>query len=290
MGPRSSDRGYVQSSAVPSVAAVRASMGPRSSDRGYGEIFCPRSNCTSGFNGSTVLRPWLWPLFPEGICQLTVASMGPRSSDRGYVSTVQSATVAPVELQWVHGPQTVVMFPLAPAYGRSVEASMGPRSSDRGYEPASNAPTQGPPTASMGPRSSDRGYVGIIWGWPGIRESASMGPRSSDRGYVIPTHPRCGGGIRLQWVHGPQTVVMDLDPPRVLRYREPLQWVHGPQTVVMGSSDMRPYSDMDALQWVHGPQTVVMGAPGKEADNAQAASMGPRSSDRGYASTIANLS
>ncbi len=61
-----------------------------------------------------------------------------------------------------------------------------------------------------------------------------------------------------------------------------LQWVHGPQTVVMahgkdavlakdlsfnGSTVLRPwlcgnplphYPDVGRLQWVHGPQTVVM--------------------------------
>ncbi len=61
---------------------------------------------------------------------------------------------------------------------------------------------------------------------------------------------------RLQWVHGPQTVVMT----HARRGTSPLcelQWVHGPQTVVMVEQPSRDPRHKQ-LQWVHGPQTVVM--------------------------------
>ncbi len=60
------------------------------------------------------------------------ASMGPRSSDRGYDG--KGLGYPEVKgLQWVHGPQTVVMTD-ARRFGRVFPAaSMGPRSSDRGY-------------------------------------------------------------------------------------------------------------------------------------------------------------
>ncbi len=73
--------------AVRDVAKIFASMGPRSSDRGYA-VNCPspevvriplqwvhgpqtvvmqvydhdRASHNNGFNGSTVLRPWLWTI------------------------------------------------------------------------------------------------------------------------------------------------------------------------------------------------------------------------------------
>ncbi len=59
-------------------------MGPRSSDRGYEGRLSRERIELGGFNGSTVLRPWLW------LCHVCMekeqheASMGPRSSDRGY--------------------------------------------------------------------------------------------------------------------------------------------------------------------------------------------------------------
>ncbi len=58
----------------------------------------------------------------------------------------------------------------------------------------------------MGPRSSDRGYELSELQKNGLTK-ASMGPRSSDRGYAnFPISLDIT--IRLQWVHGPQTVVM----------------------------------------------------------------------------------
>ncbi len=115
------------------IPLIHASMGPRSSDRGYGFHTIEEKEMQLSFNGSTVLRPWLWPL-PCADSPGHRASMGPRSSDRGY--DVEPATVnfANNPLQWVHGPQTVVMSMAAADTPRHpVWASMGPRSSDRGY-------------------------------------------------------------------------------------------------------------------------------------------------------------
>ncbi len=61
----------------------------------------------------------------------------------------------------------------------------------------------------------------------------------------------------LQWVHGPQTVVMDQYGSILPHLRHELQWVHGPQTVVMVPLELRAWAE-------------------------RVASMGPRSSDRGY--------
>jgi len=62
-----------------------------------------------------------------------------------------------LELQWVHGPITVVMVQSAAAAVIDRLASMGPRSDNRGYEP-NDAGGNGNGGASMGPRSDNRGY------------------------------------------------------------------------------------------------------------------------------------
>ncbi len=133
--------------------------------------------------------------------------MGPRSSDRGYAWRFDKLNKKIYKLQWVHGPQTVVMHVLFP------------------YQ---EVPTL----------------------------SASMGPRSSDRGYALQDTTTTVSPFVLQWVHGPQTVVMNL-----------------------GSRNRLPNGK---LQWVHGPQTVVMNGTGSGSYHGEHASMGPRSSDRGY--------
>ncbi len=63
--------------------------------------------------------------------------------------------------------------------------------------------------------------------------------------------------ILLQWVHGPQTVVMAAWTIAAKKMAA-LQWVHGPQTVVMVGRNHSAHTARSALQWVHGPQTVVM--------------------------------
>ncbi len=129
------------------------------------------------------------------------------------------------------------------------------------------------------------------------------GPQTVVMCFRLPPHSIF---IKLQWVHGPQTVVMNrLQMNLFLTNR--LQWVHGPQTVVMkdgkgnsakqansfnGSTVLRPWlcdaplervKALQTLQWVHGPQTVVMFIGESSPWEASIASMGPRSSDRGYA-------
>ena len=108
---------------------------------------------------------------------------------------------------------------------------------------------------------------------------ASMGPRSEDRGdgRRAVTHP--WHILLLQWVHGPRTVVMHELRLDASGLRE-LQWVHGPRTVVMAYNQLC-HGKRQTLQWVHGPRTVVMGAQRGHCSRAGAASMGPRSEDRG---------
>ena len=60
-----------------------ASMGPRSDNRGYGDD-------------------------ADMLSESTVASMGPRSDNRGYGQPRASPSIS-CQLQWVHGPITVVM-------------------------------------------------------------------------------------------------------------------------------------------------------------------------------------
>ncbi len=66
------------------AGCYEASMGPRSSDRGYEDTDGIDLEARQGFNGSTVLRPWLWPTPRLAPDNRSAASMGPRSSDRGY--------------------------------------------------------------------------------------------------------------------------------------------------------------------------------------------------------------
>ncbi len=353
MGPRSSDRGYESTVGGGGPRLDQASMGPRSSDRGYAGAQCtgrPRPEASMGPRSSD--RGYEGEV--ESIVAEAVAAMGPRSSDRGYGVSDGGVLVRPSTLQWVHGPQTVVM-----AKAHLVNAKLfglqwvhGPQTVVMALEIDPIVDIQEP--ASMGPRSSDRGYAlaapgrGLAWsglqwvhgpqtvvmralGTPaGIALKASMGPRSSDRGYernnsakassihgfngstvLRPwlwrsAYPSDDDEMRLQWVHGPQTVVMIWYSDGNL-YAEVLQWVHGPQTVVMfdiackriegarrfnGSTVLRPWlwvskshsaRTINELQWVHGPQTVVMFKNASAEHRLSRASMGPRSSDRGYA-------
>ena len=136
-------------------------------------------------------------------------------------------------------------------------ASMGPRSENRGYGLAFLAHVPAV-VASMGPRSENRGYAGLALArfqphWP-----ASMGPRSENRGYAFPSAEQVAEQIRLQWVHGPRTVVM-----------------HAPSVYCSGA-------------WLAsmGPRSENRGYVAEVANGLVAtlgASMGPRSENRGYA-------
>src|SRR5947209_4052047 len=60
-----------------------------------------------------------------------------------------------------------------------------------------------------------------------------------------------------------------------------LQWVRGPVTAVMGDSVAEVPAWVE-LQWVRGPVTAVMSVPRLARVAQVAASMGPRSGNRGY--------
>ena len=59
--------------------------------------------------------------------------MGPRSENRGYALPAAFAEHETAQLQWVHGPRTVVMVAIKTPNERWYTASMGPRSENRGY-------------------------------------------------------------------------------------------------------------------------------------------------------------
>ena len=114
--------------------------------------------------------------------------------------------------------------------------------------------------------------------------AASMGPRSDNRGYassasVLAPAP----AYRLQWVHGPITVVMLPISRRSRLRRYELQWVHGPITVVMAGDAVRVDVGCDRASM--GPRSDNRGygdAPATCSLMASQASMGPRSDNRGY--------
>src|SRR5260370_5219210 len=66
----------------------------------------------------------------------------------------------------------------------------------------------------MGPRSDNRGYEQLREVHPPAASKASMGPRSDNRGYGPWKVKWCQELLRLQWVHGPITVVMAINTCR----------------------------------------------------------------------------
>src|SRR5438309_1906110 len=108
----------------------------------------------------------------------------------------------------------------------------------------------------MGPRLDNRGYGRHRRARMRLQATASMGPRSDNRGYETPE------GVRL-------------------RFQGKLQWVHGRITVII--CPLRPLlAPIYTLQCVHGRKTGVMLDPLSPLFDAFAASMGPRSDNRGY--------
>src|SRR5712692_8795696 len=75
-------------------------------------------------------------------------------------STLVMATCS-VSLQWVHGPITVVMGDPLVKFNFGPDASMGPRSDNRGYDLIGRSASNAGSAASMGPRSDNRGYARI---------------------------------------------------------------------------------------------------------------------------------
>src|SRR5260370_9996715 len=64
----------------------------------------------------------------------------------------------------------------------------------------------------MGPRSDNRGYGWRAEAGEGSGSLASMGPRSDNRGYGAPAITKENTDeTSLQWVHGPITVVMEIE-------------------------------------------------------------------------------
>ncbi len=163
---------------------------------------------------------------------------------------------------------------------QQLQASMGPRSENRGYG-------DGMAAGHELRRSFNGSTVREPWLWSGVNRLAVREPHGFNGSTVREPwlwqtlRPRLGPLHRLQWVHGPRTVVMCIATCGELLTTE-LQWVHGPRTVVMwrtlasrqprtssfnGSTVREPWlcgaarqlpANMTKLQWVHGPRTVVM--------------------------------
>ncbi len=204
-------------------------MGPRSENRGYHLTSCSGCAPQIRFNGSTVREPWLsecqrrrprqgeasmgprsenrgYPDIADREYADEMASMGPRSENRGYPTKQVRTLTYTAELQWVHGPRTVVMcLGLFDVIVRALLQWV-----------------HGPRTVVMKPQSSLVVHS----------REASMGPRSENRGYVMSDWTEFVDRW-LQWVHGPRTVVICHTWHDAVTVCQ-LQWVHGPRTVVMG--------------------------------------------------------
>ena len=153
MGPRSLDRGIVES------AEIIQDANQLQWGRDLSIAESPRSDRTApcaraGFNGAAISRSRnLYQLLAEN--GVRMASMGPRSLDRGIGG-------------------------IGPFRGTACHASMGPRSLDRGIW-GIGVKAHWCFSASMGPRSLDRG-ISVRGRAQSIYGTASMGPRSLDRG------------------------------------------------------------------------------------------------------------
>ena len=98
----------------------------------------------------------------------------------------------------------------------------------------------------------------IVFNMAILRKIASMGPRSENRGYQqAPGSEEGAAPGRLQWVHGPRTVVM---LPRALSIKHLIQCFNG-------STVREPW---------------LLQGDSQLGQEGQLASMGPRSENRGY--------
>ena len=163
MGPRSENRGYARQSTARYGLRTTASMGPRSENRGYAMAL-------------------------PNLVHRCRASMGPRSENRGYAEQLYELHARLEELQWVHGPRTVVMpwmlgWRLYP--GQELQWVHGPRTVVMILSPAS--------------RSGLLSFNGSTVREPWLCMAKVGAGRSN---------------YQLQWVHGPRTVVM----PRVWKF------------------------------------------------------------------------
>ena len=156
-------------------------MGPRFENRGYGNGRPVVGYSSCSFNGSTVREPWLCWLHGQRRAGAGSASMGPRSENRGYDVFVSSMWDEGCELQWVHGPRTVVMDFWLRRGQLEQGASMGTRFENRGYEV--NGRIAWP---------SSKSFNGSTVREPWLSRTSKQGVDTCER---------------LQWVHGSRTVV-----------------------------------------------------------------------------------
>ena len=234
-----------------------------------------------GFNGSTVREPWLcWRrrTGPRATRELQWVH-GPRT----VVMAVRNIEAALREmLQWVHGPRTVVI----------VSPTRLPTSRRRRF----NGSTVREPWLCQGSscrcRSCSRRFNGSTvrepWLWP-----------SGLVGYF-----RHSG---LQWVHGPRTVVMDPETGNLCHWtscfngstvREPWLWPRAALFTFTGHVGFNGSTVREPWLWQMayrhhraghqasmGPRSENRGYAGWAASKAGTAdaSMGPRSENRGYA-------
>src|SRR5260370_36419982 len=110
----------------------------------------------------------------------------------------------------------------------------------------------------MGPRSDNRGYGWRAEAGEGSGSLASMGPRSDNRGYGAPAITKENTDeTSLQWVHGPITVVMEIETSSE---SEDCAASMGPRSDNRGYGGRMPNSGRtnEELLLVHGPKTRVM--------------------------------
>ncbi len=239
------------------------------------------------------------------------ASMGPRSFNRGNRCASAPSTQLEPWLQWGRGLSTAEMPTGASATVPPHAASMGPRSFNRGNVRTllrSAASTQ--TLASMGPRSFNRGNgraghrsrltstrfngAAVIqprkcWpiGQPGIATGASMGPRSFNRGNADRGQPigrAASDGFNGAAVIQPRKCgTVALHASR----RSTLQWGRGHSTAEMPRPAMPSRASELMLQWGRGHSTAEMRRATGDIAARRAASMGPRSFNRGNAAAVA---
>ncbi len=279
-----------------------ASMGPRSEDRGW-------ANCTpvlpwmlASFNGATIRRPWMDPGLVPGPARLEPASMGPRSEDRGWAEIRAGGRVAMVLLQWGHDPKTV-------------DGARTHWADVRQMLPSFNGATIRRPWMELKKGGIFFSSHQLQWGHD---PKTVDGRVCSVTSVAIPRlqwghDPKTVDGYRptvavasvwmLQWGHDPKTV------DGLLRCSSrpcipPLQWGHDPKTVD-GSSNgakcsgsrgfngatirrpwmgFRPYPSAPRSNRFNGAtiRRPWMDENDPGARGLSAASMGPRSEDRGW--------
>ena len=210
-----------------------------------------------------------------------VASMGPRSDNRGY----DIGTTGPEQCRLRFNGSTVREPWLCrglvdgPACRR--RASMGPRSR----------------TVVMPTAAKNGNAACIVLQWVhGPRTVVMLSRRATQRsrrscfnGSTVrepwlcqSANANADAAHALQWVHGRRTVVMLLLRGGSGRQRLCFNGSTVREPWLCRASDPRPGHRRSPLQWVHGPRTVVMIARKREHWEANPASMGPRSENRGY--------